>query len=196
MGSGLSKQSVIRRLAKTNSNTNNKSLFLKFTPEEVRGIRKVWAKALERDVIMELLIAVIVQRPNFAEFFSTTYTTESDLRQSIPVQGHAAKIAGFIDNLIRGLDEITVGDIRRMLFDIGVNHFHKKVDFDAGNYLLFKKILMEKICEGVDETTTKAWFKLLGLMIKEMKNGYFAEALKNGTTLQPDEKIDDLLTKG
>lgn len=184
MGSAVCKSATVVNL----DSMQNQQKFLKFTEEEKKAIRKVWKKAVEKQISLELIISVITQKPNFAVFFDTTFTTAEELRACPRIQGHAAKIVGFIQNIVDGLDNIAVDEIRKMLFGVGIIHFTRNINFDTANYLLFKRILMEKICEDVDKITHDAWFKLLRLMMAEMKAGFFNEVLKHGTTKHDDEE--------
>lgn len=166
-------------------NLNGKQNYSQFTIEEIQRIQKVWKNAKDREVTMQLLVAVIIQKPQFATLFRVEFTTESKLLKCTILQDHSAKIANFIDNIVNSLDVISVEEIRKMLYNVGVNHYQKNVNFTAENYMLFKNMLIEKICQGVDEETTAAWFKLLGIIVREMKNGFHGESAKSS------KKVDD-----
>lgn len=162
---------------------------LKFSSSEIKEIRTVWKKAKDREATLELLIEVIKKKPSFALLFGVKLETETDLRNCPSIVAHAAKITNFIDTLVSGLAELTIDEIRRIVYKVGVIHFRRHVNFDAENWLLFKNILMEKICFNVNEHTRMAWFKLLHLMVLSMKDGFLAEALKSGSQILSEKHL-------
>lgn len=168
-----------------------RSSLFNLCPHEVCVIRRAWKSAKASDIGPRVVVSILTKRPHFTSFFDLHPGTPAELMEAPSVRSHGLRMTAFLDEIIRSLGAVDEQIIGQMIHGVGMIHFHKGVNFNAENWLLFKTVLLEELCRSSGRTPRPqlrhkaqemeaAWNKLLRFVISEMKRGFLGEALKRG----------------
>lgn len=158
---------------------------------EVAIIRRSWDVAKSKDIGLRIVVSILIKRPRFSTYFGIqSGMAPEELRAAPAIISHGLRMTAFLENVICAVNILDENYIRQLIQRIGMAHFHKGVNFNADNWLLFKRVLLEELCrhdENMPRTREQkrkeledAWGKLLRFVISEMKRGFLEEALKTG----------------
>uniref|UniRef100_A0A7E4W9M5 GLOBIN domain-containing protein n=1 Tax=Panagrellus redivivus TaxID=6233 RepID=A0A7E4W9M5_PANRE len=183
------------------------------TEEEIVAIRECWFKAKNHEIGKKILTTLIERRPKFAEYFGIVLSADEGLdfkviHKSREFQLQAHRIQSFLDTAVGSLGYCPISSVYDMAARIGQIHFYRGVNFEASNWLVFKKVAVDQVTSlrptsksgsSADLMTKQAsteiddlnlyagenclarlgWNKLMTVIVREMKRGFLAEAMRN-----------------
>lgn len=127
--------------------------------------------------VLTAFVNIITNTPR--EYWSSlkiTADTPDGLRQCPRVRAHAAKVEQFLSAVIELLNTAREFQCTDLITSLGRRHTNFRIHFDASTWLVFKRSIIDSICENqLSGAIVAAWTKFVGHLVGEIKNGFNRE---------------------